>query len=108
MPYDTGVPFAARRSATLALLVWVAAEYSGTARAADDFSDAQYPVQILISVNAKNCFDIKLSPQKRIAGCTWVIDRGNVGNTNTAKLHVARGTVLDALGKRDEAIADFT
>lgn len=61
-----------------------------------------------MSVHTSNCFNEKLSPAKRIASCTLVIERGNAGKINTAKLHVARGTVLDSLGKHDDAIADFT
>jgi len=75
---------------------------------ADDFSNQEYPEQVLLSVNTKNCFDEKLSPPKRIVSCTLVIERANVGKTNTAKLYVARGTVLDGLGKHDDAISDFT
>jgi tetratricopeptide (TPR) repeat protein len=94
-------------AAALSLLICFAAQYSGTVHA-DDFSDTQYPERVLISVNAKNCFDEKQPPPKRIASCTFVIGRGNAGKTNTAKLYIARGTVLDGLGKHDEAIADFT
>jgi tetratricopeptide (TPR) repeat protein len=91
----------------MALLMCFAAQYSGTVHAADDFSQ-EYQEQVLISVNAKNCFDEKLSPPKRIASCTFLIERANVGKNNTAKVYVALGTVLDSLGKHDEAIADFT
>ncbi|HEY6456267.1 MAG TPA: tetratricopeptide repeat protein [Steroidobacteraceae bacterium] len=125
MPYDSGIPLVTRRPpppkvaghvvqvcrsvpAALALLIWIASQYSGTVDAADDFSNQGYQDQIRISVNTKNCFDAKRPPSERISSCTMVIEQGNVGKTNTAKLYVARGTVLNDLGKHDEAIADFT
>ncbi len=97
-----------RARVALTLLICSAAQYSTTANAADDFGDTQYPEQVLVSVNTKNCFDQKRPPQQRIASCTLVIERGNAGKANTAKLYVARGTVQDGLGRHDRAIADFT
>jgi tetratricopeptide (TPR) repeat protein len=94
-------------AATLVLLILFATQLCPFGHA-DDFSNTQYQDRVLISVNTKNCFDEKLPPPKRIVSCTLVIERGNVGKTNTAKLFVARGTVLDGVGKHDEAIADFT
>ncbi len=108
MPYDSGVRFVTPTSVSLALLSCFTAQYCATAHATDDVSDQVYQEQALESLNTRNCFDEKLSPPKRIASCTMVIERGNVGKTNAAKLYVARGTVVDALGKHDEAIADFT
>jgi tetratricopeptide (TPR) repeat protein len=126
MPYVFGIPLATRRppqpqaaghtaqvrrsapAVALATLFWIAAECSGTVHAADDFSNQGYQDQIRISVNTKNCFDTKRPPSERISSCTIVIEQGNVGKTNTAKIYVARGTVLYGLGKQDEAIADFT
>jgi tetratricopeptide (TPR) repeat protein len=93
--------------AVLALPIWFGGQYSGTVHA-DDFSNQAYQEQVLISVNTRNCFDEKLSSTERIASCTLVIERANVGKANTAKLYVARGAVLDGEGKHDDAIADFT
>jgi tetratricopeptide (TPR) repeat protein len=127
MPHDSGVPSAngtsVLRSADIGhavrasrsplavapvLLIWFAAQYSQTVHATDGFSDQEYEEQVLISINSKNCFDETLSSQKRITSCTFLIERADVGKSNTAKVYVARGTVLDGAGKHDEAIADFT
>ena len=62
----------------------------------------------LLQEKAQTCADPARPPAERVASCTRFIDRANLVNgARAAALH-ERAEALNALGKRDEAIADYT
>jgi tetratricopeptide (TPR) repeat protein len=63
---------------------------------------------LLVQEKARLCADPAQPPAQRVASCTHFMQRGRLANSAYAAALEERAEALEALGRRDEAIADYS